>query len=116
MESDGRSIRFHSVYCPTYSSWFVLVSWCRPGAVYLLYVYLGQFISIGGSFNTVCRLGALVPGGSCPWGQLSLGAVVARGQLSPRGSCRRGQLSVGELSGGHLSGGQLSAHRHQGAV
>merc|ERR1712089_85965 len=112
-----------------YSSWFVLVSWCRPGAVYLLYVNLGQFISIGGSFNTVCLLGALVPGGSCTWGQLSLGAavpggscrpgaVVATGQLSPGaavagGSCRWGQLSGGELSGGHLSQGQLSAHRKQ---
>merc|ERR1712089_24956 len=97
------------------------------GAVYLLYVYLGQFISIGGSFNTVCRLGALVPGGSCTWGQLSLGAVVPGGSCLPGGSCRpgavvaRGQLSPGaavtggscrrgQLSGGHLSQGQLSAH------
>merc|ERR1712089_89277 len=83
-----------------YSSWFVLVSWCRPGAVYLLYVNLGQFISIGGSFNTVCRLGALVTGGSCTWGQLSLGAVVPGGSCRPGAVVATGQLSPGAAVGG----------------
>ena len=87
----------------------------QSGAVYF---NLGQFISMGGSFNTVCRQGAVFPGGSCRLGavvargQLSPGAVfpgavVARGQLLPGGSCRRGQLSAGAAVGGGVVGGAV---------
>ena len=68
----------------------------------VVYFNLGQFISMGGSFNTVCHPGAVVHRG-----QLSLGAVVARGQLSPGGSCRRGQLSAGAAVGGGVVGGAV---------
>merc|ERR1712041_23105 len=70
----------------------------QSGAVYF---NLGQFISMGGSFNTVCPRGAVVHRG-----QLSLGAVVTRGQLSPGGSCRPGAVVPGgQLSPGAAVGG-----------
>ncbi len=52
-------------------------------------------------------MGRVVPGASCPWGELSMGQVVP-GASCPRASfdgasCPWGELSWGEWSGNHIS-------------